>query len=85
MFLLSTLLFGCNEEEITRFEELEYDNLPPIDNGIVFGPRAFDQYLWIFPIIIDRFHDIARLFYLSVGLVGGLVIFKLNFKSFSHK
>ena len=38
MFLLSTLLFGCNEEEITRFEELEYENLPPYSAIIDLEP-----------------------------------------------
>jgi hypothetical protein len=38
MFLLSTLLFGCGEEEITRFEELEYDNLPPYSAIIDLEP-----------------------------------------------
>ncbi len=40
MFLLSTLLFGCNEEEITRFEELEYDNLPPYSAIIDLEPAT---------------------------------------------
>ena len=40
MFLLSTLLFGCNEEEITRFEELEYDNLPPYSTIIDLEPAT---------------------------------------------
>jgi len=40
MFLLSTLLFGCGEEEITRFEELEYENLPPFSAIIDLEPAT---------------------------------------------
>lgn len=38
MFLLSTLLFGCGEEEITRFEEIEHDNQPPYSAIIDLTP-----------------------------------------------